>query len=293
MTAAPMHGSCFPAVVPRLGRWRAAPAFRLFDRAVDAMIAQRRRRLSADPAHAPHDMLTRLLTARDAESGRALSEAEVRANIITLIAAGHEASADALAWTLYLLSVSAEWRTLVVDEAERALRGADETTLDRLPIARAAVEEAMRLYPPLAAISRAAGAADTLAGAAIRPGTLIVIAPYVVHRHRRLWREPDVFDPARFLGRAREGIDRFAYLPFGGGPRGCIGTVFALQETVLAAAAIARNFDLAVAPGHKVWPVHRITLRPRGGLPMIVRRREPTTRRRGSLERVPMAVGAP
>ena len=105
----------------------------------------------------------------------------------------------------------------------------------------------------------------------IKAGTMIVIAPYVLHRHRTLWDNPNGFDPNRFLNGARDGIYRFAYLPFGAGPRTCIGASFAMQEASIVLATLARAFNWQVAPGHEVWPVQRISLRPKGGLPVIVR----------------------
>jgi cytochrome P450 len=135
------------------------------------------------------------------------------------------------------------------------------------------VEETNRLYPPLAAISRVALEPDELAGQRIRRGTMVAIAPYALHRHRALWPNPEIFDPNRFLNGAREKIDRYAYLPFGAGPRICIGATFAIQEAVIVLAMIMRNFNLELAPGHAVWPVLKVTLRPKGGLPMSVRRR--------------------
>src|SRR5579862_1427580 len=142
---------------------------------------------------------------------------------------------------------------------------------ERLTETRAVIDEAIRLYPPIAAISRVAMGPDELAGERVKRGTLIVIAPYVLHRHKLYWRDPNVFDPNRFLGKARNAIDRFAYIPFGAGIRTCVGSAFALQEATLILADIARNFDFLVAPGHAVWPLLRVTLRPAGGLPMIVR----------------------
>ena len=133
--------------------------------------------------------------------------------------------------------------------------------------------EANRLYPPITAISRAAKGPDVLAGERIRRGTTVVIAPYVLHRHRALWQRPDSFDPTRFLGESRNAIDRFAYLPFGVGPRICIGATFAIQEASIMVAMIVRNFTLEMTPGHSPWPVQKITLRPDGGLPMIFHRR--------------------
>jgi len=261
-----------PDFVPRLGRLRTRAAVRLFHRAVDDMIAMRGRRdLRANGR--PHDLLTLMLNARDPESGRPLSAAEIRANVITFMSAGHESTANAIAWTLFLLSRSPAWRARVIAEATRELDGPAERLPERLVETHAVVEEALRLYPPLAAISRVALSPDELAGTPIPRGTMIVITPYVLHRHRLWWKEPEFFDPARFLPPARAGIDRYVYMPFGAGPRGCIGAVFALQELVIVVAAIVREFELEVAPGHAVWPLHRITLRPRGGLPMIVRRR--------------------
>jgi cytochrome P450 len=261
-----------PNFVPRLGRLSVRPAERLFDDAVDEIIAARRHRLAAEPNSVPRDILTLLLEAQDPETGRGISEAEVRANIVTFMAAGHETTANAIAWTLYLLSQSPEWRQRVRAEADRELDGPPDDLADRLVETRAVVEEALRLYPPLAAISR-----DVVGGERVGAGAMVVIAPYVLHRHRKLWDRPDRFDPSRFLPAQRKAIERYAYLPFGAGPRGCIGLVFALQEALLAVASITANFELAPVAGHDVWPVHRVTLRPRGGLPMTVRGREAST----------------
>lgn len=262
-----------PNVVPRLSRWKVRPMLRLFESAIDTIISIRRRRIADDPASVPRDILTLLLEARDPETGEGLSEIEVRANILTFIAAGHETTANSITWTLYLLSQSDEWRARVQAEADRELNGNIDGLADRLVETRAVIEEANRLYPPLAAISRAALGPDELAGEPIRRGTLVVIAPYVLHRHHSLWTDPNRFDPNRFLGGARETIDRFAYLPFGAGPRICIGATLAMQEALIVVATVMRHFTLQLAPAHTVWPMHRVTLRPSGGLPMIVRRR--------------------
>ena len=262
-----------PNWVPRLSRWKLRPMLRLFESAIDAIVSTRRRRIAEDPDSVPRDILTLLLEARDPETGEGLSEVEVRANILTFIAAGHETTANSITWSLFLLSQSPEWRARVQAEADRELDGDVEGLAERLVETRAVIDEANRLYPPIAAISRAALAPDELAGEPIRRGTMVVIAPYVLHRHRALWADPDAFDPNRFLDGARERIDRFAYLPFGVGPRICIGATFALQEAAIVVATVMRHFTLELAPGHAVWPVHRVTVRPSGGLPMIVRRR--------------------
>ncbi len=262
-----------PDVVPRPGRWKLRPMLRLFEEAIDTIIATRRDRLARDPDGVPRDILTFLLEAADPETGEALSEAEVRANILTFITAGHETTANCITWSLYLLSQSEEWRQRVQAEADRELAGASDDFADRLVDTRAVINEANRLYPPITAISRAALGPDELAGRPIRKGTTVVISPYVLHRHRTLWSQPNNFDPNRFVGNSSETIDRFAYLPFGVGPRVCIGATFALQEAAIVIATAMRHFTLELAPGHVVWPVQKVTLRPKGGLPMRVRRR--------------------
>jgi cytochrome P450 len=264
-----------PGFVPRIGRLRVKSTLRFFESAIDQIIATRRRRLEERPSNGPEDILTLLLGALDPDTSAQMTAAEVRSNILTFIAAGHETTANALTWSLFLLSQSPEWRSRVEAECDSAIGGPIEGVLDRLVVTRAVVEEALRLYPPIAAISRVALNADELAGEPIGRGSLIVIAPYVLHRHRLLWNCPEHFDPARFLGNARKEMDRFAYIPFGAGPRTCIGATFAMQEATLVLATIIHHFRLELASGHAVWPVLRVTLRPAGGLPMIVKPRRP------------------
>ena len=262
-----------PDFVPRPGRWKLRPMLRVFESAIDTIISTRRQRIAADPQAVPRDILTLLLEAADPETGELLSETEVRANILTFIAAGHETTANCISWSLYLLSQSDEWRERIRAEADRVFDGPLDGLADRLVETRAVIDEANRLYPPITAISRAAKGPDVLADQPIRRGTTVVIAPYVLHRHRALWQKPDSFDPMRFLGGARHAIDRFAYLPFGVGPRICIGATFAIQEASVMVAMIVRHFSVEMAPGHSPWPVQKITLRPEGGLPMIFRPR--------------------
>jgi cytochrome P450 len=262
-----------PDFVPRPGRRKLRPMLRVFESAIDTIISTCRERIAADPDGAPRDILTFLLNAADPETGEALSEAEIRANILTFIAAGHETTANCISWSLFLLSQSGEWRERVQAEADREFGGVSDSLADRLVETRAVIDEANRLYPPITAISRVAIGRDELAGEPIKPGTMIVIAPYVLHRHRALWKKPDNFDPNRFFGDARETIDRFAYLPFGVGPRICIGASFALQEASIVIGTIMRHFTLELVPGFTPWPVQKVTLRPKSGLPMIVRRR--------------------
>ena len=259
-----------PNWIPRVGRLKSRPALRYFEEVVRELI-DARRDLIARGAEPPADLLTALLKASDPETGLGLGDLDVRANIVTFIGAGHETTANALAWSLFLLSQAPDVRERVEQEVDRAPAALDALT--DLPLTRAVIEEAMRLFPPVPFMSRAAVGEDRLGTIRIPAGSLIMIAPYVLHRHRRLWDEPDSFDPDRFMPGRREAIDRHAYLPFGAGPRVCIGAAFALQEAVLVLARIVRSVRLDLVAGHAVRPVQRVTLRPGGGLPMQVTRR--------------------
>jgi len=261
-----------PDFAPRLSRWRVRSTLRFFEAAIDGLIAARRRLLAKSPNGAPRDILTLLLQASGSDSG-ALSEAEVRSNVLTFFAAGHETTANALCWALFLLSQSPEWRRRVEREAARALGGQPSEAVDQLTDCRAVIEEAIRLYPPIAAISRVALGDDDLAGVKVRRGTLVVVSPWVLHRHKRLWDNPDAFDPRRFQSPARGAIDRFAYLPFGAGPRTCIGSPFAMQEAAIVLATIMKGFNLFLSADQAVWPLLQVTLRPADGLRMNVQRK--------------------
>ncbi|MBV8850413.1 MAG: cytochrome P450 [Methylobacteriaceae bacterium] len=265
----------FPDFIPRIGRIKSRPTLRFFRDSVDAIIEKRRQSLADPDYKAPHDLLTLLLEATDPETGEGLDEEELRANIITFIGAGHETTANALTWSLYLLSQSPEWRARLESEADRELgAGGAETLAERLIETRAVIEEAMRLYPPAATLTREAIEPDMLAGRRIKKGMRVVVSPFVVHRHRLLWRDPDLFMPERFLGEAREKIDRFAYIPFGAGPRVCVGASFALQEAQIVLAHLMQAFRFEHVETHEIVPVQRVTLRPKNGMPMRIFARE-------------------
>jgi cytochrome P450 len=239
------------------------------------LIAQRRARLDHDPASMPDDLLTLLLTTHDPEGGALFSDAEVYDNVATFFFAGHETTANALAWTFYLLSQFQDEDARVAKEASRVLNGraTDAEDVSKLLFTRMTIEESMRLYPPAPLIGRDAINADIVCGTAIQPKTAVLISPWVLHRHRRLWDVPDYFVPERFAPGAREKIHRFAYLPFGAGPRICIGMAFAMQEAIIILSMIAQCFRLELVPGHPVEPLSRITLRPKYGLKMKLHRR--------------------
>ena len=260
-----------PTAMPRLGRFKARSAMRLFEQTIDAVIEARRWRIAHSPETAPQDLLTLLLQAEDPQTGYRLNAVEVRSNVLTFLSAGHETTANSLTWALFLLSQSPLWRDRVRAEAERELDGSANGLAERLTETRAVIEESNRLYPPIAAISRSALAPDNLAGHAIKRGTMIVVAPYVLHRHRSLWSAPERFDPTRFLGNARNEIPRFAYIPFGAGPRTCIGATFAMQEACIVLATLVRHFRFEPLPKYEIWPQQRVSLRPKNGLPMLIR----------------------
>jgi cytochrome P450 len=262
-----------PQFLPRFGRLRGRATLDFFARAVDDIIGARKA-LLASGAAAPHDILTLLLGARDPDTGEGLSEDDVRANIVTFIGAGHETTANALTWTLYLLSQAPDWRERVEAEIDAHFDPANPAALaEALPATKAVLEETLRLYPPAAMLSREAIGPDTLAGRHIRAGTVVTVSPFLLHRHRTLWKDPDAFDPNRFLGANREAIDRYAYIPFGAGPRVCIGMGFAMLEMTIVLGHLLRALRFELAPGHVVKPVARVTLRPAGGMKMIARRR--------------------
>ena len=263
-----------PDLVPRLTRLRARSVLRDFDRALDTAIAERRRSLAAEP-NAPRDMLGVMLAAQDAETGERMTEVEVKDNVMTLIFGGQETTSSAMTWAIYLLTQSAEWRERVIEEAESVLDRGGEAAAEGLVETRAVVEEALRLYPPVIGITRTTLRRTELAGRTIERGTMLIIAPYVLHRHRRLWRDPDLFDPTRFLPGPAKAVERYAYLPFGVGPRTCLGAAFAMQEATLVVAQLMRNFTLELAPGQSVWPTVDFTMRPRGGLHVRATRRQP------------------
>lgn len=263
-----------PDWLPRFTRLRGQQSLGFFRELVSETIALRKARMDKGE-DVPNDFLTLLLRAEGPEG---LSRAEIEDNIITFIGAGHETTARALGWTLYLLAKAPHEREQVEVEIDGffAQGGRDVPShewLAKLPFTRAAFEEAMRLYPPAPSINREAATDDSYGDLKIEKGTTILVMPWVIHRHRLYWDQPDAFMPDRFWPENRERLDRFQYLPFGAGPRVCIGASFALQEAVIALATLldGRRFD--VLETTKPWPVQKLTTQPQGGLPMKVIRR--------------------
>jgi len=251
-----------PAWVPRPGRLIARTGMAEMKRIADAAIEARR----SDGARAVPDLLDLLLDGEDPKSGRRMTTAELRDNLLTFIVAGHETTALTLSWALYLCAFDPAVQGRARAEAQSVLgdRAATAADIAHLPLIRAIVDEALRLYPPAAFLSRTAQAADTLCGRDILPGDTVILPIYALHRHHALWPDPDRFDPARFAD--PKAIDRFAYLPFGDGPRICIGANFALQEAVIILATLLARHRFALVPGRAPKPVMILTLRPQGGV---------------------------
>jgi cytochrome P450 len=237
------------------------------DRIVYGMIRERREGLKqAD------DLLAMLMAARDEETGEGMTDRQLRDEVMTVFLAGHETTANALSWALYLISQHPAAEEKLSAEVDAVLAGRTPVIEDlpKLPYTRMVIEESLRLYPPVWAFGRQSLAADEIGGYNIPAHSGVLVSPWITHRHPAYWEEPERFDPERFTPERSAGRPRYAYFPFAGGPRQCIGNEFALMEAQLVLAMIAQSFRLRLVPGHRVEPDPSVTLRPRGALPMTV-----------------------
>lgn len=249
--------------------WMPTPANRRYHRSlatvhalVDSMIRERR------AGGGPDDLMGRLMAAVDPETGQGMSDRQLRDEVVTMLGAGHETTATSLAWTGYLLARHPEAQARARDEVARVLGGRPPgwADLPALGWTRACFREALRLYPPLWTFSRRCVEADEIEGVPVPVGSELLLAPWATHRHPEFWPEPERFDPERFLGGRHELRHPFAWIPFGAGPRRCIGIDFAHTEGVLLLASLLQRFRLQLPGGTVVLPETTITLRPRGGL---------------------------
>jgi cytochrome P450 len=240
---------------------------------MDATIQKLIRAREKTEGQAQRDLLDRLIAARDGETGVRLSNDEVRDEIVIIFLAGHDTTSLALTYTWYLLSQHPEVEAKLHAELARVLGGRAPTydDLENLSYTKMVIEESMRLYPPAPGISnRAVLEDDEIGGVKIPKGAQVGIMPWLLHRHRLLWDHPERFDPERFSPERSQGRHRFAYLPFGGGPRVCIGMALAMAEAQLILATIAQRYRLKLVPGQDIILQHRITMRPRDGIQMIL-----------------------
>lgn len=256
-------GQTAVAAMLRLPEWLArlqSPGIRREVRRIHAVLDG----LIADVLASDEPCLVRAMADRGAMDRTAL-----RNETATLFMAGHETTANTLAWCWYLLSQSLRDARRLAEEAQAVLGGrvADYADVDRLPFTRAVVEETLRLYPPVPLLAREAMEPVSIAGRPVAAGSLVLVIPWLLHRNPRLWDAPDAFRPERFLGPPPA---RYTYVPFSLGPRVCTGQQFGMTETIIGLATLAQEFSLSLRPGHVVMPVSRLTLRPGERLPMRV-----------------------
>jgi len=256
-----------PEAVPFPGSDKTAASVRWLYEATARLVAHRRAE-----GRASKDILALLLSARDPETGRMMSDDELISNLYTFMVAGHETSATALAWTLWLLAKDLTTQERLRDEIE-AVAGAQEIGpehIDRLTFARQVLQESMRLFPPAIGVGRAPREDIMIGPHEIRRGELVILASWCVHRHEKLWEEPNGFDPNRFAPERVKARHRCAYMPFGAGPRTCIGMSFAMLEMVVLLATFVRGFRFKTTPGHRITLATNLTLRAKNGLPLLI-----------------------
>lgn len=221
------------------------------------------------------DLLSILMAMRD-ENGQPMSEEFLRNNILTMFFAGHETTANTLAWAFFHLSQNPSVLKELQKEVDGVLAGNRLPTMEdlpKLPYTLQVIKETMRVQPTVAMIPRGVRHATDLGGYALAGGSVVLVSPYVQHHDPRHWQAPDVFDPTRFSAENEEKIEKFSYMPFGGGPRICIGSHFALMEAQILLAMIVNRYELKLAPNAKVEPLRQVTTSPKHGLPMLVKRR--------------------
>jgi cytochrome P450 len=269
------HFFALPLAVPTPANRRARRAVSRLDRIVWKVIGERRR-----DARDRGDLLSMLISARDAETNEVMTDRQLRDEVVTFLVAGHETTAVTLSWTWHLLAQHADVERRLHTEVDAVLEGRMPTLADlpELRYTRMVLEESMRLYPPVWGTMRQAYADDVVGGQLVRKDETVTVSPWLTHRHPDLWERPEEFDPERFTPERSAARPEYAYFPFGGGPRRCIGNQFAMMEAQLILAMTVQAFSLHAVPGHPVEPDPILTLRPRHGVWMTLRPREPATK---------------
>jgi cytochrome P450 len=261
-------------IIANAPRWLPQPGRRAMQRAIHSlrssvagMVRERR-----NSGVARDDLMHRLINAHNPETGVPMNDEQLIDNLLTFYLAGHETTAMALTWTLYLLARSAEWTSVLKSEIARVTGGAPVAAqhIDKLVLTQQVLRESMRVYPPVPMLSRQAACDMVIGSHAIRAGTSIVMPIYAIHRHRKRWHNPNLFDPTRFAPENEAEIPRYQYLPFGAGPRICIGMAFAMIEATAMLATLLQAARFETVDDHVPVPIARVTLHPKGGMPLKV-----------------------
>jgi cytochrome P450 len=260
-----------PAWIPTPKRYHQKRMIAQLDALIQQFISERRA-TKADNG----DLLSMLLLAQD-EDGQGMDDKQLRDEVMTMFLAGHETTANALMWTFYLLSQHSDIKQRLYAEIDRVLgdRTATLQDLAQMPYLEMVLKESMRLYPPVAALSRSPYADLQISGYTLPKDATMQISIYALHRSTRYWQNPDTYDPERFSAENEANIPRYAYLPFGGGPRVCIGNQFSMMEAKLLLVTIMQHVDLELVPNHQVIPEQLLTLRAKNSLPMVIKQRQP------------------
>ena len=268
-----------PEWVPLPKLRRAREARKTIEQVVTRIIDARRR--SGVSEH--DDLLSMLMNAKDADTGEPMDDAQLRDEVRTIFFAGHETTSNALTWTWHLLARNPAAAAKLREELDHVLGGRLPTVddLPQLAYTKMVVEESMRLLPPVWALAREAIADDEVDGYRIPSGSTVVVSQFITHRHPDFWEDSEAFDPERFTPDRAKRRHRFAYFPFGGGPRICIGSNFAMLEAQLIVATIAQRYELDAVSGHPVELEPLVTLRPKYGIMMTPRPRPPAVASRG------------
>jgi cytochrome P450 len=260
-----------PHWTPYPGRARSERGRTYLRRTVAARAAERRR-----TGERPHDLLSLMMDATDPDTGSGMGETNVIDNILTFIGAGHETTALALTWTFYLLSRHPKIEQKILDEVQQVTNGEplQPDQVANLTYTRQAIQESMRVYPPVAMVVRDATESFELGGEIVQPGNGVFVPIYAIHHHRDLWDDPETFSPGRFAPDAVKARHRYSYLPFGAGPRICIGMGFALLEATAILATLLPQARLQSPPDFKPTPKVRVTMRPAEGMTMTLQQRK-------------------
>ncbi|PWE30676.1 cytochrome P450 [Maritimibacter sp. 55A14] len=262
-----------PRWMPRLHGRRTRQSARAIRRLITALTEDRRRAIDAGTA--PDDLATKIMTTADPETGARFATSEMVDQVAIFFLAGHETSASALAWALYLMAENPEVQKRLAAEAEAVLaQGAAFGAMSRLPLARDVFRETLRLYPPVPMMVRQAACPERFRDREVAPGSQIVLSPWHLHRHERLWDNPDGFDPERWRTGNGKTCQREAYMPFSAGPRVCTGAGFAMVEGPLLLAMLCRAFRFAPVPGDAPVPVAHLTVRAKDGIRLRLTRRD-------------------